>query len=723
MPLFLFCARSYVIRTFFTFTFFTLLIAPASFALAAPLVISRVYLDSTNGAGNHTVYASTSLAATKCALRVDGTGNYAMTRTATNSSVTALFSKSVSLTIGKHTLSVVCQNASADKEISETTILIVDTNTPTITKVYLDDEKNFGSRIVYADVSSNIVTCSLLIDGLGSTGRNGMQSASTASGLVFRKSVYVPTGKHTATVTCQTDAGNKATISHTWTAVDTVPPTISGLAVDSTIAGERTVSVTLEDNSSIETAFCGVAIDGTSVGNATSNDTTKLLKINITSGSHTIKASCFDDAGNVSVSEKVLTFTNPVALPSVTINATGNLYQWNISASAPFCNEDPNVAEKKCTISVDGSLRGVMQEVLSDTGVFSSPITFTSAGSHTVTVKCTNNAGVTAVGTKRITVINQTTPSTAPSLSITAASRSGTDSNPFAITLTTTGGTSDDPLRCGALIDNQDAGEFDFDGSHTYKMHDVEVPAGSHHFTFICYDSQQRYTINEQLWLFSQAPGDTSTDDSSDDAVDATAADEAVKEADTAVSEDVEKDTSDNTASTMPDDSDDNETTNATAVDEVAEDDSSFSDDTADTTDTSNEDEEENEDEVGVGSNAGTPSTHVTQPTSVRTSGSQTTARRTTPTSATNQTTPSSQAAIAAWIGVRISPVTSISTSTDNKPTTTFRAKTTSNPATTQSHTSTFSFITDNKLLFGAIIAAVCTFVLAGVIMLVILKR
>ncbi len=700
--------------------------------------------------GARTFSVAGALNTNNCNLRIDSTDHGAMIKKSTPTDGKFIFTKAVTIAAGNHSATVQCYDYYSNGAVrhydwiatapASTPPPVIDDSGVTIYKVYPANQKSSFNQIMYAEVSANTVSCKFRYsnnDGPDITDR-AMEKSSTVPSTgkaLFSLTTFIAAGSNEATVQCYDQLSNGAVKHYNWTATS-VPETefgnqTYGLTIDSKNIGSRTLTVI----TSLNTDNCSLRIDRAEAvamiksTSAPLNRKAFTFTTNITTGEHEAIVNCYDYYSN-SASDSVYWTAAPT--PSVIVNAASNSAgQWTISASAPFCNESASVLEKKCAVYVNGTNKGVMNETGTDTGVFSTSLPLTT-GTHAVVVKCTNAAGVSASGSKQVTVASPTTQNLVLSPTINSVSRSGSDTNPFTITINATGGNTDS-LTCGALIDNQDAGEFESAGLHIYEMTDVVVPSGSHNFTFICYDSNYRYTTKQQTWSFAQlnenideaddaddsgysANNDvpSNTIDQDDDEAEDTSSDDPISDNssyadDIDVSEEVPKDTDDYTDTSSSD------TSNEYADDDVS-DDASLGDSQSDD---SSSDSESSDSPLApaprVSSGGSTGSTR----TAARPRTTATIARST-PASIANTAVSPEQGAVVSWIAERISPVTRISTST---PTTAspFRASPAVLPL--KKAFSIFTFISEHKLAIGATLAALCTFTLAGVIILIIVNK
>jgi hypothetical protein len=201
-------------------------------------------------------------------------------------------------------------------------------------------------------------------------------------------------GSHSLTVTATDHAGNAGTAHVTWAseAVDNTPPTasiaLSGTGSAGVYTGTVTATVTDADSGS------GVAaVDFTLDGGPTLPYTVPMQVT--TPGPHTFAVLVTDNQGNTATTSASWTIqSNDTTAPTASISLGGSLtspgnYSGPVAATVSASDETGGSGLKSTTYSLDAGA----------SSAYTSPVTVTAAGHHTLSVTVKDNAGNTGTAT------------------------------------------------------------------------------------------------------------------------------------------------------------------------------------------------------------------------------------------------------------------------------------------------------------------------------------
>ena len=281
-------------------------------------------------------------------------------------------------------------------------------------------------------------------------------------------------GSHTFQVRSIDNAGNTdaTPASYTWTVDTTAPaaPVVTTPANFSVISNPTPlVSGTAEPNSTIT-----VYIDGSPVGTTTADGSGNWSypPSALSDGSHTVRATSTDAAGNTSPDSNTNTFTVDTTAPDTTITANPTNPANSASASFSFTGSDPGgsgIDSFQCQI--DGGGFSACTSLQNYVGL--------SDGSHTFQVRAIDNAGNTDASPASFTWVVDTI---APDTTITANPTNPTNSTTasFSFTGSDAGGSGVASFECQI-----DGGAFSActspqsylglsDGNHTFQVRAID---------------------------------------------------------------------------------------------------------------------------------------------------------------------------------------------------------------------------------------------------------
>ncbi|MFZ5441866.1 MAG: Ig-like domain-containing protein, partial [Myxococcota bacterium] len=275
-----------------------------SVAPAAPVVVTPANGSVTND--NTPTYAGTAEANSTVAIVVDGF--LAGTATADGSGNWS-FTPVSTLSNGSHTVVAAATDAAGNTSInSNTNTFTVDTTAPAapvVTAPANGSTTNDNTPTVTGTAEANS-TVAVFVDGV----QVGTTTASGAGAWSFTTSTLAD-GSHTVRATATDAAGNTSANSNTNTfTVDTsapAAPVVTAPANGSTTNDNTpTVTGTAEANSTV-----AVFVDGVQVGTTTASGAGawSFTTSTLADGSHTVRATATDAAGNTSANSNTNTFT------------------------------------------------------------------------------------------------------------------------------------------------------------------------------------------------------------------------------------------------------------------------------------------------------------------------------------------------------------------------------------------------------------------------------
>ena len=223
------------------------------------------------------------------------------------------------------------------------------------------------------------------------------------------------TGTNSFTVTAMDNAGNQASVTHTYSVADTMPPET---AIDSGPSG--TVNVrdagfgfsSSEQNSSFECSLDGVAYTGC----ASPKDYTGL-----SDGSHTFQVRATDATGNIDPTPAERSWTVESTTPAAPVITSPADNSYNTTGNITVSG----TAEPGNTVELFDGAASVGVVTTNASGDWSKELSGVAEGSHTYTAKATDAAGNTSDASNAHAVSVDMTP---PDSTITSGP-SGTTSN------------------------------------------------------------------------------------------------------------------------------------------------------------------------------------------------------------------------------------------------------------------------------------------------------
>jgi hypothetical protein len=252
--------------------------------------------------------ATTVPAGTQVAIYVDGVQVAVVTPDASGNWT---FTPTVALAEGSHTLSAVARNTvqAVESVKSNTNTFIVDTTPPAppVVSTPANGSVTSNNKPTYTGTAEPLSTVNVFVDGVSV----GTTVATAAGTWTLVQPSVLPDGPHSVNAKSTDAAGNVSATSNTNTfTVDTQPPTAP--VVTTPADGARTTNNkplyrgTAEPNSTVTVYVDGV-VAGTATADASGNWVFPQVSA-LADGSHAVKATSADAAGNISVDSNINTF-------------------------------------------------------------------------------------------------------------------------------------------------------------------------------------------------------------------------------------------------------------------------------------------------------------------------------------------------------------------------------------------------------------------------------
>ncbi|SEU16517.1 adventurous gliding motility protein AgmC [Stigmatella erecta] len=375
---------------------------------AAPVVSTPV--NNTTITDNTPTYSGTAEAFSTVTILVDGIPVGTAT---TNSSGAWSFTPTAPLLDGPHTVKATATDTAGNTSPeSNTNVFIVDTTPPAAPVVVTPANGSITSdnTPTYAGTAEAGSTVTVIVDG----SPVGTVTADASGNWTFTPTTPLLDGSHSVRATATDSVGNVSVPSNTNTfIVDTTAPAAPVVTTpangSTTQDSTPTYSGTAEAGSTVT-----VIVDGVPVGTTTANTSgawSFTPTVPLADGSHTVKATATDAAGNVSPQSNTNTFTvdtTAPATPAVLTPANGS----TTSDTTPTYSGTAD-AGSTVTIIVDGVPVGTTTASPGGTWSFT-PTAPLLDGPHTVKATATDSVGNTSPESNTNTFLVDTTPPAAP---------------------------------------------------------------------------------------------------------------------------------------------------------------------------------------------------------------------------------------------------------------------------------------------------------------------
>ncbi|MHB8859656.1 MAG: NosD domain-containing protein, partial [Thermoleophilia bacterium] len=208
------------------------------------------------------------------------------------------------------------------------------------------------------------------------------------------------TGAHTIGGTVADNAGNVASISGSFTVVDTTAPVVSGLAPSGSVnSTSTTITANFSDDlSGINAGTAAATLDGGAVSGCTATATGINCAVSgLAQGNHNITVSVSDNSGNAGSASG--SFNVDTVTPSITnILPTGTVTVSSPTISADYADLGSGIDAASASIHLDGAVLPLTGCTASAVHI-SCPATDLAPGAHTISVSVSDVAGNAATAT------------------------------------------------------------------------------------------------------------------------------------------------------------------------------------------------------------------------------------------------------------------------------------------------------------------------------------
>jgi hypothetical protein len=373
------------------------------------------------------------------------------------------WSKSVTLVSGTNSLTAQVTDGAGNTGTSTPVVFTLSTTGPTVTEsLALDTGSSASDKIT----SNDALTGSGLANTVVHFTIDGSLIATTVTTDALGAWSFTPTGlvdgAHTIVVS-QTDAfSNIGTAALSFT-LDTAVAAPS--APDMTVATDSGSSSTDNITNVTTPTFTGggaeagatvtlLDTNGTTVlGTATADGSGNwsITSPTLSSGSHTLTAKQTDIAGNTSAASGSLAVTIDTTAPAMSITTTGG----PTNQAAQTISGTVDVADIGTTVSLfdNGSATALGTAIVGSGGLWSTSVTLSGNGTHSIVAKDTDTAGNTGTSTPVVFTLSTTGPTVTESLAFdTGSSASDNITSNDALTGTGLANTAVDFTIDGSLI-------------------------------------------------------------------------------------------------------------------------------------------------------------------------------------------------------------------------------------------------------------------------------
>ena len=246
----------------------------------------------------------------------------------------------------------------------------------------------------YADSGSGINSASAAV-ALDGTAVSGCTATATS---ISCPVTGLAEGAHNYTVSVADNAGNTGTASGSFM-VDSVAPAVSGIAPTGTLSSASvTVYANFTDSgASISSATAQVYLDSGVLSGCTATATSISCPVTgLANGSHTIKVSVADNAGNTAAASGSFTVSSDTTPPALSnLAPTGTLSSASVTVYASYTDSGAGINSSSAAVYLDGSATRLSGCTATATSI-SCPVSGLAEGAHTIKVSVADNAGNTS---------------------------------------------------------------------------------------------------------------------------------------------------------------------------------------------------------------------------------------------------------------------------------------------------------------------------------------
>ncbi|MFZ5443974.1 MAG: Ig-like domain-containing protein, partial [Myxococcota bacterium] len=368
-------------------------------APAAPVVTTPANGSSTND--TTPTYAGTAEANATVTVIVDGV---TVGTTTANASGAWSLTPTTALAAGAHTVRATATDAAGNvSPSSATNAFTVDVTAPVapVVTTPANGTATNDATPTYTGTAEANATVTVIVDGVAV----GTTTANAAGAWSLTPTTPLAAGSHTVRARATDAAGNTSPDSNTNAfTVDVTPPSapVVTAPANGSLTNDDTPTVT---GTAEPGATVTVIIDGVAVGTTTASGSgawSFTPGTALAGGSHTVRATATDAAGNTSPTSNTNTFTVDATAPETTIASGPTGTVSSTTASFTFTSDDP-AATFEC--SLDGAAYAACPASHSLSGL--------ADGSHTLSVRARDGAGnVDPTPATRTWTVDATAPDT-----------------------------------------------------------------------------------------------------------------------------------------------------------------------------------------------------------------------------------------------------------------------------------------------------------------------
>jgi MYXO-CTERM domain-containing protein len=391
---------------------------------------------------------------------VDGT---AVGTTTANAAGNWSLVQPTTLAEGTHTVSATATDAAGNTSpSSNTNTFTVDTTAPAapVVSTPANGSRTNDTTPTYSGTAEPGSTVTVTVDGVVV----GTTTADASGNWSLVQPVPLIEGAHTVSATATDAAGNTSPSSNTNAfTVDTTPP--AAPVVNTPASGSRTSDTTPTYTGTAEPgSTVTVIVDGTAVGTTTADASGNWSLVQPTAlaeGTHMVRATATDAAGNTSPSSNTNTFIVDISAPAAPVVSTPA----NGSITADNTPVYSGTAEPGSTVTVivDGTVVGTTIADASGNWSFT-PTEALTDGSHTVSATATDAAGNTSPQGNTNTFTVDTTPPAAPVVNTPANGSITADNTP------TYSGTAEPGSTVTVIVDGTAVGITTADAAGNWSL-------------------------------------------------------------------------------------------------------------------------------------------------------------------------------------------------------------------------------------------------------------
>ncbi|MFL5347471.1 MAG: adventurous gliding motility protein AgmC [Hyalangium sp.] len=425
---------------------------------AAPVVVAPANGSTTSN--TTPAYTGTAEANSTVTVYVD---NVAVGNTTADGSGNWSFTQPTALLEGSHSVKATATDVAGNISVfSNTNTFTVDLTPPSAPVVLTPANGSTSNNTTpaYTGTAEAGSTVTVYVDNVAV----GTTTANASGAWSFTQPTALSEGSHSVKATAKDAAGNVSVFSNTNTfTVDTTPP--AAPVVVAPANGSHTNNTTPSYTGTAEAnSTVTVYVDNVAVGTTTANASgawSFTQPTALSEGSHAVKATAKDAAGNVSVFSNTNTFTVDVTAPSAPVVLTPANGSRTNNTTPTYSGTAE--AGSTVTVYVDGTAVGTTTANASGAWSFTQP-TVLPEGSHTVSATAMDAAGNTSGSSNTNTFTVDLTPPAAP---VVVAPANGSRTND---TTPAYSGTAEPGSTVTVIVDGSTVGTTTADSSGNWSF-------------------------------------------------------------------------------------------------------------------------------------------------------------------------------------------------------------------------------------------------------------